>query len=83
MFCEGKAEVFAAGGFWGFSGEVGMVLELAEEGEVELAFCGELAVLVEFFFAVGGEGDGGVEKHVARAGVEGEDIGEGTEALRH
>src|ERR1035437_6114062 len=73
FFGEGEAEVFAAGALGGLAGEVGMGLELAEEGEIEGALGGEAAVFVVTVFAVGGEGDDGVEEHVSGAGVEGED----------
>ena len=80
LFCEGFAEVFAAGGFWRRAFEVGMGLEFFVERGVEGSACGELAVVVVSFFALGFEGDEGVDEHVAGAGVEGEDgarIGDG------
>src|SRR5690348_7682797 len=68
------AEFFAASGFGRGFAEKRMGEELVEKFRLEMAAAGELGITVEAEMAASEMGGEGVDNHVARASVEGDDI---------
>src|SRR5260370_21023970 len=70
----GVAVVLAARGFWRSDLQVGIAQKLVEESGDTPAFGGEMGVVIEALAPSREMGDEGVDEHVRRASIEGEDL---------